>query len=129
VVGYRIYYWAEGSQDTHTNPSSVDVGASTTQHTLSGLQGGICYTITMVTKSQYYLSIVAGPVRVTLSMFTNYIVITELVNSIRIGIAWTSNSYMKNFRNSKLIIFYNNLLFLFKCFHDKLHVQCHEKAL
>jgi len=48
VVGYRIYYQAEGSQDTHTNPSSVDVGASTTQHTLSDLQGGIWYTITVV---------------------------------------------------------------------------------
>ena len=94
MVGYRIYYQAEGSQDTHTNPSSVDVGASTTQHTLSGLQGGICYTITMVTKSRYYLSIVAGPVRVTLSKLTNYIIIIESVNSICIGIAWTCNSYM-----------------------------------
>jgi len=94
VVGYRIYYQAEGSQDTHTNPSSVDIGASTTQHTLSGLQGGIWYTITMVTKSQYYLSIVAGPVRVTLSKFTNDIIIIELVNSICIGITWTCNSYM-----------------------------------
>ena len=82
MVGYRIYYQAEGSQDTHTTPSSVDVGASTTQHNLSGLQGGICYTITMATKSQYYLSIVAGPVRVTLSKFTNYIIIIESVNSI-----------------------------------------------
>ena len=75
-MGYRIYYQAEGSQDTHTTPSSVDVGASTTQHILSGLQGGIWYTITVVTKSQYVLSIVAGPVVVTLSKFTNYIIIT-----------------------------------------------------
>ena len=63
-MGYRIYYQAEGSQDT--NPSSVDVGASTTQHTLSGLQGGIWYTITMVTKSQYLPSNVVGPVNITL---------------------------------------------------------------
>ena len=94
MVGYRIYYQAEGRQDNHTDPSSVDVGANTTQHTLSGLQGGIWYTITMVTKSQYYLSIVAGPVRVILSKFTNYIIIIESVNSICIGIAWTCNSYM-----------------------------------
>jgi len=76
VVGYRISYQAEGSQDTHTTPSSVDVGASTTQHTLSGLQGGFWYSITVVTKSQYVLSTVAGPVIVTLSKFTNYIIIT-----------------------------------------------------
>jgi len=38
VVGYRISYQAEGSQDTHTNPSSVDIGASTTQYILSSLQ-------------------------------------------------------------------------------------------
>jgi len=76
VVGYRIYYEAEGSQDNHTDPSSVDIGASTTQHTLSELQGGIWYTITMVTKSQYLRSTVAGPVIVTYSKFTNYIIIT-----------------------------------------------------
>ena len=66
VVGYRIYYQAEGSQDNLTDPSRVDIGASTTQHTLSGLQGGIWYTITMVTKSQYLPSNVVGPVNVTL---------------------------------------------------------------
>ena len=52
------------------------------------------YTITMGTKSQYYLSIVAGPVRVILSKFTNYIIIIESVNSICIEIAWTCNSCM-----------------------------------
>jgi len=66
VVGYRIYYQAEGSQDNPTNTSSVDIGATATQHTLSGLQGGIWYTISVVTKSQHLPSTVAGPVRVTL---------------------------------------------------------------
>jgi len=44
----------------------VDVGSNATQHILSGLQGGLWYTITMFTKSR---STVAGPVRVTLSKF------------------------------------------------------------
>ena len=74
VVGYRIYYRSEGSQDIHTDLSSVDVGASTTQHTLSGLQGGIWYAITMVSKSQQYLlSIVVGPVNTTLRKYTSYL--------------------------------------------------------
>ena len=71
MVGYRIYYQAEGSQDNPTTPSSVDIGASATQHTLSGLQGGIWYTITVVTKSQYLPSTVVGPVRVTLRKDTD----------------------------------------------------------
>jgi len=71
VVGYRIYYQAEGSQDNLTTPSSVDIGASATQHTLSGLQEGLWYTITVVAKSQYLPSTVVGPVRVTLRKDTN----------------------------------------------------------
>ena len=41
----------------------MDVAASAKQHILSGLQGGLWYTITMFAKSR---STVAGPVRVTL---------------------------------------------------------------
>ena len=69
VVGYRIYYHAEGSQDNPTNHSSVDVGASAAQHALS-LQGGVLYTITLVTMSQYLPSTVTGPVTVTLRKFS-----------------------------------------------------------
>ena len=52
---------------------SEDIGANATQHILSDLQEGLWYTITMFAKSQ---STVAGPVIVTLSKFTNYIIIT-----------------------------------------------------
>ena len=69
VVGYQIYYQAEGSQDIHTDLSSVDIGASGTQHTLSALQGGIWYIITMVTKSQYLPSNVVGPVNISLRKY------------------------------------------------------------
>jgi len=50
----------------------VDVAANITQYILSDLQGGLWYTITMIAKSR---SAVVGPVRVTLSKFTNYVII------------------------------------------------------
>ena len=75
MVGYRIYYQAERVQDGPINYGSVDVGASVTQHTLSDLQVDLVYTITMVAKSQYLPSIMAGPVTAMLGKCTNYIVI------------------------------------------------------
>ena len=69
VAGYIINYQAEGDQDSPIKNGSVDVLANATQHTLSDLQEGLWYTITMVAKSR---STVAGPVRVTLSKLTNY---------------------------------------------------------
>ena len=68
VAGYIINYQAEGDQDSPIKNGSVDIFANATQHTLSDLQEGLWYTITMVAKSR---STVAGPVRVTLSKFTN----------------------------------------------------------
>ena len=70
MVGYRINYDAEGSQDNPTSHSNADVGASATQHTLSDLQGGILYTITMVTMSQYLPSTVTDPVTVTIRKYS-----------------------------------------------------------
>ena len=66
VVGYRIYYLAERAQGGPINHGSVDVGASPTQHALADLQGGLLYTVTMVTKSHYLPSTVAGPVTAVL---------------------------------------------------------------
>jgi len=71
VVGYRINYHAERPQDGPINHGSVDVGASATQHTLSDLKPDLVYTITMVTKSQYLPSVVAGPVTAVLGKHTD----------------------------------------------------------
>ena len=70
VVGYRINYQAEGSQDDPTSHGSVDLGASANEHTLSDLEGGVLYTITMITMSQYLPSTVTGPVTVTLRKYS-----------------------------------------------------------
>jgi len=72
VAGYQINYQAEGGQDSPVKEGSVDVAANATQYIMSDLQGGLWYTITMFTKSR---STVAGPVRVTLSKFTTYVII------------------------------------------------------
>ena len=72
MAGYIINYQAEGDQDSPIKNGSVDIFANATQHTLSDLQEGLWFTITMVAKSR---STVAGPVRVTLSKFRNYTVI------------------------------------------------------
>ena len=74
MAGYIINYQAEGDQDSPIKNGSVDILANATQHTLSDLHEGLWYTITMVAKSH---STVAGPVRVTLSKFTNYTVISR----------------------------------------------------
>ena len=61
MTGYRIYYQTEGNQQ------SVDVGASTTQYTLSELDDGMnCYSIYLVALSAHLPSPVVGPVVVTL---------------------------------------------------------------
>ena len=61
MTGYRIYYQTEGDQ------GSVDVGASRTQHALTGLCGGMnCYSIYLVALSAHLPSPVVGPVVVTL---------------------------------------------------------------
>ena len=60
MTGYRIYYQTEGDQE------SVDVGASTTQHVLSGLDGMNCYSIYLVALSAQLPSPVVGPVVVIL---------------------------------------------------------------
>ena len=74
MAGYIVNYQAEGDQDSPIKNGSVDIFANATQHTLSDLQEGLWYTITMVAKSR---STVAGPVRVTLSKLTNYTVISR----------------------------------------------------
>ena len=71
-MGYQINYQAEGGQDSPIKNGSVDIAANITQYILSDLQGGLWYTITIFAKSR---SAVVGPVRVTLSKFTNYVII------------------------------------------------------
>jgi len=83
VVGYQINYHAERPQDGPINHGSVEVGASVTQHTLSDLQGGLVYTITMVAKSQYLPSIMVGPVTAVLGNCTNYIFIVATLWSFQ----------------------------------------------
>ena len=46
---------------------SVDVGPTATSHTLTGLQTGATYSISIVTLSNQLPSAVLGPVTVTLS--------------------------------------------------------------
>ena len=60
MTGYRIYYQTEGDQ------GSVDVGASTTQHVLTGLYGGRNYSIYLVALSAHLPSPAVGPKVVTL---------------------------------------------------------------
>ena len=60
MTGYRIYYQTEGDE------GSVDVGASTTQHTLTGLYGGRNYSIYLVALSAHLPSPAVGPAAVTL---------------------------------------------------------------
>ena len=60
MTGYRIYYQTEGDQ------GSVDVGASATQHVLTGLYGGRNYSIYLVALSAHLPSPVVGPVVVKL---------------------------------------------------------------
>ena len=60
MTGYRIYYQTEGDEE------SVDVGASATQHTLTGLCVGMNYSIYLVALSAQLSSSVVGPIVVTL---------------------------------------------------------------
>ena len=60
MTGYWIYYQMEGDQ------GSMDVGANTTQHALTGLCGGRNYSIYLVALSAQLPSPVVGPAVVTL---------------------------------------------------------------
>ena len=60
VIGYRIYYQTEGDE------GSVDVGASTTQHALTGLYGGRNYSIYLLALSAHLPSPAVGPAAVTM---------------------------------------------------------------
>ena len=62
VTGYKMYYRAVGDQ------GSVDISANETEYVLLGLQYGLPYTITMVTKSQHLPSRLSSSVRATLGM-------------------------------------------------------------
>ena len=60
MTGYRMYYRAVGDQ------GSVDISDNETEYVLQGLQYGLSYTITMLTKSQHLPSRLSTSVRVTL---------------------------------------------------------------
>ena len=60
MTGCQIYYQTEVDQ------GSVDVGASATQHTLTGLRGGRNYSIYLAALSAQLPSPVVGPAVVTL---------------------------------------------------------------
>ena len=60
MTGYRMYYRAVGDQ------GSVDISDNETEYVLLGLQYGLSYTITMLTKSQHLPSRLSRSVRVTL---------------------------------------------------------------
>ena len=55
VTGYRIYYQTEGDQ------GSVDVGASTTEYTITSLVVNDTYIITLVALSEHLPSAIVGP--------------------------------------------------------------------
>ena len=55
VTGYRIYYQTVGNQ------GSVDVGASTTEYTITSLVVNDTYTITLVALSEHLPSALVGP--------------------------------------------------------------------
>ena len=56
VTGYRIFYQIGGGSE-----QSVPVGASATNHTLTGLQSGATYSISIVALSSTLPSTVVGP--------------------------------------------------------------------
>ena len=60
MTEYKMYYQAVGDQ------GSVDISATKTEYVLLGLQYGLSYTITMLTKSQHLPSRLSSSVRVTL---------------------------------------------------------------
>ena len=62
VTGYRMYYRAVADQ------GNTDLLANETEHILLGLQCGLSYTITMLTKSHHLPSHLSSSVRATLGM-------------------------------------------------------------
>ena len=55
VIGYRIYYQTVGSQGT------VELGASTTEHTITNLVVNDTYIITLMALSKQLPSAIVGP--------------------------------------------------------------------
>ena len=55
VTGYRIYYQTVGNRGT------VDVGASTTEYTITNLVVNDTYIITLVALSEHLPSAIVGP--------------------------------------------------------------------
>ena len=60
-TGYRISYQTGGGSE-----QSVDIGATATSHTLTGLQSGATYSISIVALSSTLPSTVVGPEMVIL---------------------------------------------------------------
>ena len=60
-TGYRIFYQTGGDSEL-----SVDVGAGATSHTLTGLQSGATYSISIVALSNTLPSTPDGPEMVTI---------------------------------------------------------------
>ena len=88
VTGYRIYYQTEGDQ------GSVDVGASTTQHVLSGLDDGMnCYSIYLVALSVHLPSQVVGPIVIKLgelwTVQLKFVICTKCIVLLRISCTLT----------------------------------------
>ena len=61
MTGYRMYYQAVGDQG-----SVDDISDNETEYVLLGLQYGLSYTITVLTKSQHLPSHLSSSVMVTL---------------------------------------------------------------
>ena len=67
VTGYVIYYETTGGSE-----QSVTVGAAATEYTLTGLLEKKSYSISIVALSNQLLSIVSGPVLVSLGQCNDY---------------------------------------------------------
>ena len=66
-TGYRIFNQTGGSEE------NVDVGPTATSHTLTGLQSGATYSISIVALSSTLPSTVVGPVTVIIEGALLYI--------------------------------------------------------
>lgn len=60
MTGYQIYHQTDSDQDV------VDVGDNVTEYTLTGLNSGLIYNISLVALSVHLPSPIAGPEVVTL---------------------------------------------------------------
>ena len=73
-TGYRIFYQTGGSEQ------SVDVGAGATSETLTGLQSGATYNISLLARSDELPSVEFGPVTLALEREYNYDVLERPYN-------------------------------------------------